>query len=70
MSGFIMGNSEDFKLHTIISESSEKLREVSEDAYNHLIDSSNNALIGRLTPSRSRKLARELIAKLGIEVGE
>lgn len=65
-----MGESEDFKLETIISESSEKLKEISEDTVNHLIDSSKNVLIGRLTPSRSRKLARELLEKLGIEVGE
>lgn len=64
-----MGESEDFKLETIILESSEKLKEISEDAYNHLIGSGHNALIGRLTPSRSRKLARELLEKMGIEVG-
>ncbi len=57
-----------FNLKEIISESMRDVKEVSGEAYNYFEVLSKDQLINRITRSKARKIARELLSQMDIEV--
>jgi len=57
-------------IEEIISESMKEINEISEEAYVYLKSLSKDQLITRITRSKARKIARELLSIMDIEVEE
>ena len=59
-----------FNLKEIISKSMREISEISEEAYVYFESLSKDQLINRITRSKARKIARELLSIMDIEVEE
>jgi hypothetical protein len=56
----------DIDLGEIISNSMNKTRENSPEAYDYFVSLSGERLVRRLTPSQAKEIARELLIKIGL----
>ncbi len=57
-------------IEEIISESMKEINEISEEAYVYFKSLSKDQLITRITRSKARKIARELLSLMDIEMEE
>ena len=57
-----------FNLKKIISESMREINDISDEAYVYFESLSKDKLITRLTRGSAKKIARELLSKMDIEV--
>lgn len=55
-------------IEEIISKSMRKINEISEEAYVYFESLSKDQIITRITPSKARKIAREILSIMDIEV--